>query len=241
MAKVDTKKIASKIKKAIKTNIKPEEQALRRTQKQALGKIKKRKYSYASEATKQKAIQRGKALRATFSQEQLAQIEEKRKRGLENYRQAQKIAKTDSAYKKYWEEVKALKKQARALGKNLSIEKITGSPLQIKEAYLRNESLTPETQARFALGLATRIDVANLMQRAEEAGVIKKVVYNGELVGCTYDGKGYSVQDMQMMMSSPRTFFKPKSKFWNWINELYWQNGGGDDAAEVVASEVFGS
>lgn len=238
-----TKKI-NKIKNLIKTDLpeeaiaqlKAEKQALERQKKQLFGAPKRKKYTYRSEATRQASIQRGKQLRAGLSPEAKAIIEQKRIKGLEAYRTAQRIAKTDEAYKKYWEEIKAIRKQARRLGKSFSIENISASPTQIKEA-----PVAPEISARYALGLATRIDVSQLLLKAEEDGIIKAIVDNEEVIGYTYDGKGYSVEDMMLMLSSPKKFFPAKSLFWNWINTLYWQNGGGDDGAEAVAQEVFGS
>lgn len=219
-----------------KTQLRAERQALERQRKQLFGAPKRRKYQYRSEATRQASIQRGKQLKALLTPEQQAIIEQKRLKGLEAYRTAQRIAKTDEAYKKYWEEIKTIRKQARRLGKSFSIENISASPTQIKEA-----PVSPEISARYALGLATRIDVSQLLLKAEEDGIIKAIVDNEEIIGYTYDGKGYSVEDMMLMLSSPKKFFPAKSLFWNWINSLYWQNGGGDEGAEAVSQEVFGS
>lgn len=236
------KQIKTEKNKVIKQELKEQKRVLERIKKQEFGTPKKRKYTYKSQATKQAAIQRGKQLKARITPEEQAKINLARTKGLENYRQAEKIAKTDEVYKRYWEEIKSLRKQAARLGKTFSLEHITGSPMQLKEAQAREGRLTPETQARFSLGLSAGIDVAVLMSKALDDGIINPIIdENGELIGYSYENKVYTVEEMTLMMSSPRKFFAPKSLFWNWVDSIYWENGGGESGDEVVSQEVFGS
>lgn len=230
------KKQIKVLEKQLKVEANAETRKLLQAQKQAMKKAlpaktstKKRSYHYHSAETKAKAQAKGIKLRMNISSEKKAEIEEKRKQGLAIYQEAQRKAKQDAYFKEYWKEVQKLRTEAKKLGKNLNLSNVSTSPTQI-----RNAGISPEQQARIALGLSSRIDVEILKSNAVGATVIEEVYDNDyNVIGYTYEGKGYSVAEMDMMLSSPKTFFAPHSKFWNWISNEYHTG--------VQVNEIFGS
>lgn len=221
---------------AIKAETNAEKRKLLQIQKQVLKKTqsatsgKKREYHYKSEATKQAAQQRGMKLQKLKSKEEKEQTQ----KALTTYQQAQKVAKEDPEYKKYWEEIKRLRAEAKKLGKRLKLDNISLSPSQIKDS-----ARSPEELARIALGLESRVDSSVLLQNAIGAGIVEEIYETSadesqsKLIGYSYEGKGYTIEEMNMMMSAPQKFFAAGSSFWNWISNEYHLG--------VRVSEIFGS
>jgi len=231
------KQIEAELNKEKKAQLQAQKQALNRTKNQSRSSSKRKTYTYKTEAAHQAAIQRGKALQMKLSPERKAEIEEARKKGLSTYQLAQKMAKESAEYKVYWDEIKKLRAQAKKLGVNLNLSNVSTSPTQIKDS--RRGAVS---EARIALGLATRIDTDQIMLKAEGDGVIEPILDNDkQVIGYTYNGKGYSVEDMKLMMSAPKRFFPAGSPFWNWVSENYYSHGGGKEAEEATAQEIFGS
>lgn len=185
----------------------------------------KRKYTYKSAASKLAAQARGRNLQARLTLEQKRDRFIKMQRGLEIYREAEKISKTDTAYNEYWKEIKKLRKQAKKFGKTLGLSNVTGAPEMLRG---RNSKL----EARVALGLASKIDAESLFNELEKASIIFNDTTRGTYI---YDGKSYSKEDLLFMLSSPQKFFPSGSPIWNHISELYHTVG------DIYVSEIFGS
>lgn len=187
--------------------------------------MKKRKYNYKSIESKLAAQARGRKLQASVSLEVRRERYQHMQQGLEIYREATKIAKTDKEYKAYWEEIQKLRKQAKKLGKTLNLSNVTGAPSQIRGKDIMKE-------ARIALGLGASIDAENVLEVMMKDGT---VYYDESRNQYIYDGKSYAKEDLLLMFSAPQKFFAAGSPFWNKISEYY------HTAGELYVSEIFGS
>lgn len=169
----------------------------------------KRKYTYQSAEARAKAQARGRRLLEGLTEEQKRERSQHFKQGLETYREAKKQSKQSSIYKEYFDEVQRLRKQAKKLGKTLSLKDITGAPEQL-------EGKDPKEYAKISLGLGSMIDSDKLYNFLEEKKLITPAVYKtGEVKEdrIVFDNKEYTKEDFKFMLLAPKAFFKANSPF----------------------------